>query len=132
VHFHHEHDDPCEDGHDWPDYVHALLATINRGVTAMTEVQNEINDAVQSIGDSLTAIETEVSNLEAQIAAGNTPDLSGLKALVSRAQGDVPAPVPAPADQPAPAPADGSAAADQPAPADVPAPDPNAPVQPSI
>lgn len=130
MHFHHAHDaDPCERDHGWPDYVHAIIATINRGVATVSADQDKIVELAQGMNDVLSAIEAEVANLKAQPQA-EALDFSPLEAALSRGQADVPAPAPAPAAEPTPTPAPVDPSV--PAPADVPAPavqpaDPNLP-----
>lgn len=123
MHYHHRHDaDPCDDDHGWPDYAHALFATINRMETTVTEAQNQLDADVQQIGDALTGIADDIAALQAQIAS-QVPgvDLSGLDAIAQRAKDLAASVTPAPAPEPAPV---------DPTPA--PVVDPNAPIQPSV
>lgn len=155
MHYHHRHDDPCDDDHNWPDATLALFATLNRMETTMTEVQNQQNQIaadVQLIGDALTSLAADLADLQSQLAAQvpASVDLSGLDAVAQKAKDlaasvtSAPAPAPTPEPTPAPVPAEPTPAPvdpNAPAPSDVPAPadvpvappvDPNAPIQPSI
>jgi hypothetical protein len=94
LHFHQHHDAlPCDDDHDWPEYAHAILATLfHLEATFMTQ-QDQLNTDVAAIGDALTSIASEITDLKAQLAnqVPDSVDLSGLDALAQRARDLVPA-----------------------------------------
>ena len=64
--------------------------------------QADLDAAVQSINDSLTAIEAEVAQLVAAQQANKPLDFTNLQTLVARAQADVPPTQPPPPPPPPP------------------------------
>jgi predicted nucleic acid-binding Zn-ribbon protein len=86
------------------------LAEINQKLDVIMTAQDDINAATSQIEADVAAenaatdaIKAEIANLEAQVAAGQAPDLTGLKAAVAdldaaaaSEEGAVPPPPPAP------------------------------------
>jgi X-X-X-Leu-X-X-Gly heptad repeat protein len=118
VHYHHRHDDPCDDDHDWADPWLALFATLNRMETTMTEAQQHLDTDVQALTDGFSQLADGVGQLTGEVdalkaaaqAQGVSLDFSKadalvpqVNALVARVQAALPAPAPAPAE-PTPAP----------------------------
>lgn len=102
MHFHHKHDVAgCTDEHhDWPDYITALLATIDRrDLQLMTAIQDQIDSLAAQLTAAIGEVASELDGLRSRTADPDA-DFSELQAAVAA----VNALVGAPAPQPAPAP----------------------------
>lgn len=83
----------------------AIAATLTIRRIIMSATQEAIDAITAQLGKAKGEILAEIANLEAQVAAGQEPDLTALKAA-AQALDDVvpdpqPTPEPAPSDQPA-------------------------------
>lgn len=98
----------------------------------MTELQDTLNTIAGQFSDSIATINTEITAVEQQLAAGATPDLTALKAAADAASNAANRITAVASGQPDPAaPADGSGGEGQPPAADGGVPDSaTAPVQP--
>jgi hypothetical protein len=69
---------------------HLLSQRIDRLGRKMSEVQDAVDAIVVQLGKAKDEILAEIANLEAQIAAGEAPDLTALKAAAQSLDDVVP------------------------------------------
>jgi hypothetical protein len=70
--------------------ISTLTTKTNRLGVVMGEVQDAVDAIVVQLGKAKDEILAEIANLEAQIAAGETPDLTALKAAAQALDDVVP------------------------------------------